>query len=62
MPPGSIENATTFKYPVHFTSISAASVDSVVSPNLDPEVLSQLVGAGKYLETQGCRALIGACG
>ena len=62
LPPGSIENATTFKYPVHFTSISAASVESVVSPNLDPEVLSQLIGAGKYLETQGCRALIGACG
>ena len=62
LPPGSIENATTFKYPVHFTSISAASVESVVSPNLNPEVLSQLVSAGKYLETQGCRALIGACG
>jgi hypothetical protein len=47
---------------VHFTSISAASTESVVSPSLDPEVSSQLINAGKYLETQDCRALIGACG
>jgi hypothetical protein len=62
LPPGSVENATTFNYPVHYTSIEAASVESVVSSTLDPEVLSQLVKAGRYLETQGCRALIGACG
>lgn len=62
MPPGSVENATSFNYPVHYTAIDAASVESVVSPELDPTVLSQLIQAGKYLQKQGCRAIIGACG
>ena len=62
MPPGSVENATSFKYPVLYTSIEAASVESVVSPELDPAVLSQLIEAGKHLQKQGCRAIIGACG
>jgi hypothetical protein len=62
MPPGSVENATSFNYPVHYTAIDAASVESVVSPDLDPAVLSQLIEAGKYLQRQGCRAIIGACG
>ncbi len=62
MPPGSVENATSFKYPVLYTSIEAASVESVVSPDLDPAVLSQLIEAGKHLQRQGCRAIIGACG
>ncbi|MBU0463900.1 MAG: hypothetical protein KKD21_12045 [Proteobacteria bacterium] len=61
-PPGSVENALTFKYPVLFHGIHAASVDSVVSPKLDQDVISQLVEAGLYLEQQGCRAIIGACG
>lgn len=61
-PPGSVENALTFKYPVLFHAIKAASVDSVVSSELDPNVISQLVEAGLYLEQQGCRAIIGACG
>ena len=62
LPPGSVENALTFDYPVLFQPIKAASVKSVVSPILDPEVLSQLIEAGLYLEQQGCRAIIGACG
>jgi hypothetical protein len=60
LPPGSVENAQTFKYPVLFHAIKAASVDSVVSSELDPNVISQLVEAGLYLEQQGCRAIIGA--
>ena len=62
LPPGSVENATTFNYPVYYRAISAASVESVVSPHLDPEVLRQLIDAGKEMENQGCRAIIGACG
>jgi hypothetical protein len=60
--PGSVENATSFNYPVLYTAIEAASVESVVSPDLDPAVLSQLIEAGKYMQRQGCRAIIGACG
>ena len=62
LPPGSVENATTFKYPVFYRAIPAASVDRVVSPKLDPEVLTQLIEAGQEMEKQGCRAIIGACG
>ena len=56
MLPGSVENATTFDFPVHFKSIEAASVERVVSPKVDPLVLEQLIEAGKELEQQGCRS------
>lgn len=62
LPPGSVENATTFRFPVYYRAIDAASVERVVSPNLDPEVLKQLIEAGREMERQGCRAIIGACG
>jgi len=62
LPPGSVENATTFRYPVVFRAIPAASVERVVSPRLDPEVLNQLIATGMEMEKQGCRAIVGACG
>lgn len=61
-PPGSVENATTFRYPIHYKIIDEASVENVVSPEPHPQVLSQLIKATKELEIQGCRAVIGACG
>jgi len=62
LPPGSVENATTFNFPVYYKAIEAASVESVVSPELDNDVLEQLIVAGREMEEQGCRAIIGACG
>jgi len=62
LPPGSVENALTFDYPVLFQPIESASVKTVVSPSIDKKVLSQLIEAGLFLEQQGCRAIIGACG
>lgn len=62
LPPGSVENATTFRYPVYYRAIEAASVESVVSPEMDPDVLRQLIETGKEMQAQGCRALVGACG
>ena len=62
LPPGSVENATTFNYPVFYKAIEAASVESVVSPELNDDVLAELISAGKTLVQQGCRAIIGACG
>ncbi len=61
-PPGSVENATTFNYPIHYKIIDAASVEKVVSIEPDPEVLEQLVQGAEELQTNGCRAIIGACG
>jgi hypothetical protein len=37
-------------------------VKSVVSPEPDNDVLEQLIIAGREMEEQGCRAVIGACG
>jgi hypothetical protein len=62
LPPGSVENATSFKYPVYYRAIAAASVESVVSPNLNPKVLEQLIQTGREMQDQGCRAIVGACG
>jgi hypothetical protein len=62
MPPGSVENATTFDFPVHFRAIESASTERAVSPKPDPLVLKDLIKAGKELEQQGCRAIIGGCG
>jgi hypothetical protein len=62
LPPGSVENATTFKYPVYYRAIESASVESVVSSELDPDVLRQLIETGKEMKSQGCRAIVGACG
>ncbi len=62
LPPGSVENGTTFQYPVYYRAIPAASVERVVSPRLDPEVLEQLIEVGTEMEKQGCRAIVGACG
>ncbi len=62
LPPGSVENATTFKYPVHFHAIPAASITNVVQPTANSEVLDQVIEAGKFLVGQGCRAIVGGCG
>lgn len=62
LPPGSVENATTFKYPVYYRAIAAASVKSVVSARLDVQVLEQLIETGREMQDQGCRAIVGACG
>ena len=61
-PPGSVENATSFKYPIHYKIVDAASVEKVVAPSPNSEVLEQLIKGGNELQTQGCRAIIGACG
>jgi hypothetical protein len=62
MPPGSVENPTSFKYPVYYKAIQSASVESVVSAEMDTRVLEELIKTGKEMEVQGCRAIIGACG
>ena len=62
LPPGTVENATTYKYPVHFMGIPAAITENVVNPEPHPEVLKQLVNAGKFMQSQGVRAIVGACG
>jgi hypothetical protein len=60
--PGSVENASTFCFPIHFKAIPSASIERVVSPKLDSGVLQDLIDTAKEMEQQGCRAIIGGCG
>ena len=60
--PGSVENASTFGFPIHFKAIPSASIERVVSPKLDSGVLQDLIDTAKEMEQQGCRAIIGGCG
>ncbi len=62
LPPGTVENATTFKYPVYFKTIPAAVTENVVAPEPNPEVMEQFIGAGREMIQQGCRAIVGGCG
>ncbi|MEZ5211712.1 hypothetical protein [Gordonia sp. (in: high G+C Gram-positive bacteria)] len=61
-PPGSVENATSFAYPVHYRPVGAASIANVVGTQANDAVLTELIEAARELEAQGCRAIIGACG
>jgi len=60
--PGNVANATTFGFPVHYKFLKGVSSDKIVSKKPDPEVLRKIIAAGKELEQQGCRAVVGACG
>jgi len=62
LPPGSVENATSFKYPVHYRPVKSATNRSVLQADPDNRVLKELVEAAQELEINGCRAIIGACG
>ncbi|WP_449278906.1 aspartate/glutamate racemase family protein [Leucobacter sp. GX24907] len=62
LPPGSVENATTFKYPVHYRAIPEATTETVLQPGADEKILNALIEAAQELEAAGCRAIIGGCG
>lgn len=60
--PGNVANATTYSFPVHYKCIKGGFTKKMVSPKPDPTILQQTIVAGKELEQQGCRAIVGACG
>lgn len=60
--PGNMANATTFSFPVHYKPLEGGFSEVILSPKPDPALLEQTVAAGKALEKQGCRAIVGACG
>ncbi len=60
--PGNVANATTYDFPVHYKILEGGFINSIVQPRLDPTILEQTIAAGKELEQQGCRAVVGACG
>ncbi len=60
--PGNVANATTFSFPVHYKLIEGGFSDKIQSPEPVPALLEQTIAAGRELEQQGCRAIVGACG
>ena len=58
--PGNVANATTYEFPVLYKTLHGITQADVARSN--PDVLEPLVEAGKELEKQGVRAIVGACG
>lgn len=58
--PGNVVNASTYKYPVRHKMIPGATQDRVHSG--DPTLLDDVIKAGRELENEGVRAIVGACG
>lgn len=61
MIPGNVGNASTFGFPLIYQPMEVSG-DMVVSVEPHPEVLKRTIEAGKALEAQGCRAIVGNCG
>ncbi|MBA7616016.1 hypothetical protein ES703_23306 [subsurface metagenome] len=59
---GNVANATTFSFPVHYKLIEGGFSDKILSPEPVPALSEQTIAAGRELEQQGCRAIVGACG
>jgi Asp/Glu/hydantoin racemase len=61
MIPGNMGNASTFDFPLMFQEMEVTG-DMVVSAKPHPEVLKRSIEAGKKLQEQGVRAIVGNCG
>jgi Asp/Glu/hydantoin racemase len=61
MIPGNMGNASTFQFPLMYQEMKVTG-DMVVSDKPHPEVLRRSIEAGKKLEQQGVRAVVGNCG
>ena len=58
--PGNVVNATTFDFPVRYMRLEGATQQRILSA--DPSLADLIIEAGRELEQEGVRALVGACG
>jgi len=58
--PGDVQNAGTFKFPVRYKILRGITGKQILSH--DPDLLDLIIKAGKELEKEGVRAIVGACG
>ena len=58
--PGNVVNASTYAYPVRHKQVPGATQTRLL--NFDPTLIDDLVKAGRELEMEGVRAIVGACG
>ena len=59
--PGNVGNATTFDFPVRYKKVNGASIDRLLNQR-DPSLVKPFVEAALELESEGVRAVTGACG
>lgn len=57
--PGNVANATTYSFPVLYREVDF-DIEELFSGS--EKIKEQVIDAAKYLEEQGVRAIIGACG
>ncbi len=58
--PGNVVNATTYPFPVRFKRLKGADQEKIL--RADPALLDLVIAAGRELEQEGVRAIVGACG
>jgi Asp/Glu/hydantoin racemase len=58
--PGNVVNACTYGYPVRHKLVPGATQTRLL--HFDPTLVDDLIKAGKELEMEGVRAIVGACG
>ncbi len=58
--PGNVVNATTYPFPVRFKQLAGATQEKIL--RADPSLADLVIQAGRELQAEGCRALVGACG
>lgn len=57
--PGNVANASTFNFPVMYKVLKGTGLEIL---DADPKIGDMVIEAGKELEEQGCRAIVGSCG
>jgi hypothetical protein len=57
--PGNVANATSYSFPVLYGTLKGAGAEVLKG---DTALLDKIIEAGKELEKQGVRAIVGSCG
>ena len=61
LPPGNVNNATSFPFPVRYKLVKGSNFQRLAR-EVDPTLVDSLIHAAKELEEDGVRAISGGCG
>lgn len=59
--PGNVGNASTFDFPVRYKVVKNASIDRLLNRR-DPSLIAPFIESARELQSEGVRAVTGACG
>lgn len=59
--PGNVANASTFDFPVRYALVEGVSVERLLH-QADPSLLEPFIAAARKLQSEGVKAITGACG